>query len=110
MKVTEKDIDKIIDEANNRVDDYTYHPESVIYNIVEDITGENICKQIETITYQAGRWSIPVDIIFQVGDYYICGAYSKPATEMQEGQPTDIKFYQVYAKEVTTIEWVTEKQ
>jgi len=49
------------------------------------------------------RWYYIVTEVYKIDDYYIACKFNAPATEMQEGQPTNMKFYYVepYKVEVT---------
>jgi len=68
-------------------------------------------KDIEYTTVQNGlvldesRWSLLKETVIKIGDRYIGISWDDPATECQDGQETNINFYEVKPVEKTIIEY-----
>lgn len=105
-------------------------------NIIEEINknkrynsyGFDICELVSDETYrkfefnevhietgEGSRWSINKYVVTKITDRetnrvigYIKSAWDHPATEMQEGQDTNLKVYEVFPKEVTTTIYSTK--
>lgn len=107
MKIKQEDINKIIELVDKFKEDVS-HPQFLLEDAVTEVLGDEGLKEFEeikTINYDANRWSIPVEIIFKIGDFYIKGGYNKPATESQEGQDTDVYYVQVKPVEEIVINY-----
>jgi hypothetical protein len=55
------------------------------------------------------RWSNLKESVIKIGGRYIAFSWDDPATEQQDGQNTDIEFYEVEPHEKVTVEYKAVK-
>lgn len=63
-------------------------------------------EEVYSEVVDQGRWSVAKNVVFKIGGkYYISVVWNDPATEMQEGQPTECMIYEVEPFEKTVVEY-----
>ncbi len=98
----EKDL---IDSLNEATSEYSMFVEEVMWKVLDskEYARGTEPEHIYSEEGSKSRWSFEVVEVFKVDDYYLAAKYDSPATEMQEGQPTNMEFFFVepYKIEVT---------
>lgn len=96
---------EFIKKLNDTTTEYSTFAEEIMWKVIDS---EVYTKGLEPqhIYSEEGarsRWSCEVLEVFKIDDYYVAAKYDSPATEMQEGQPTNMEFFFVepYSIEVT---------
>ena len=88
------------------VGEYCSYPEEPLYISARKVNIDtDKIKQMDSFSYEAGRWSIPKEEVYKIDDRYVSIGWSNPATEMQSGQPTDMTINEVEPVEVTKVEY-----
>lgn len=72
----------------------------------DDVLWDRDLEPIKKDLLSKHRWYSRVREIYQDGTFYFAVEYSEPATEYQEGQETNPKFYEVRPVEKKIIDYV----
>jgi len=109
-------INKLVDDCRGLIGNYTSWPDDIVYEALEMQGYENkeerekigVKEVLKEETGDRRRWSYTMQSVWQIGNKYISFWWEAPATEGQEGQPTDMECSEV-EKKVEVIEKVTYK-
>lgn len=97
----------LIKSLNKATTDYSTFAEEIMWEVLEskDYTRGMTPQHIHTEEKNRSRWLYEVLEIFKIDDYYIATKYDAPATEMQEGQPTNMEFFFVEPFDIESIKY-----
>ena len=110
------DINKLKEKCEEYINDYTSYPEDPLYDAIIDLSdscedyrdvndSHNIQEVLSEETGDRRRWSYEMQSVWEIDGEYLSFWWSAPATEGQEGQPTDM-VVGVVERKVETIERV----
>lgn len=110
------DINKLVDDCRDLISDYTSWPDDIVYEALEmqgykdkeEREKLGVKEVVKRETGERSRWSYVMQSVWKIGDDYISFWWDAPATEGQEGQPTNMECSKV-EKKVEVIEKVTYK-
>lgn len=96
------DINKIKEKCEEYINKYTSYPEDPLYGAIMDVCEEyddykdinNNHEIKEVLSEETGdrrRWSYGMQSVWKIDDNYLSFWWDAPATEGQEGQPTNMQ-------------------
>lgn len=108
-------MDNLVEKCNDLIGEYTSFPDDVLYEALSELGYDSdkrksleIREVLNEETGERRRWSYEMQSVWKVGDSYISFWWNQPASEMQEGQPTDMACGEV-EKEVKMVEKIIYK-
>jgi len=104
--------DEILEELKSNTGEYSTGWDLDEYITTKEFEEEYSWHVVHDEIEDGGRWSIMQYVVTQITEnktgerFYFEACWDDPATEMQEGQSTNLSIYEVVPHEVTVIKYI----